>query len=190
MVRFPRHTLALVSMVLFGVTACSTTAPRDEPDAEPFSSSPPAAPKVSLPPTPGADCDSAQTADEESPPPDTLMLGPLWIANGLAWENSSFSEWIGENPTQEQGWYFLKAGVGLPPNRSVRVSVGPTSEVKLVVGGSRYRRVTYVSCADSQGWWVGGLALRKQSACAVFTVRTDTGETRRQTVPIFRTCPS
>lgn len=183
------RTLALVSVLLFGVTACATAAPRDEPGAK-LSSSPPVAAKPSSPPTPRADCDSAQTVDEGSPPRDTQTIGPLWIANGRAWEHSSFLEWIGENPSQEQGWYFLKAGVGLPSNRSVRVSVGPASEVRLVVGGSRYRQVTYVSCVESQSWWVGGLALRKKSACAVFTFSADTGETGRQIVPIFRTCLS
>lgn len=117
------------------------------------------------------------------------MLGPLWIPGALTWENGSLAKLEG-NPPRAHGWYFLKTGIALPSSRSVALSIRPANQVRLVLDKSLHSHVTYASCADHPSWWVGGLALRSRVACAVITYRTDTGETGRRTLSIFRTCSS
>lgn len=181
---------ASIALCLLCATACSATSPSSDTKTNGSDSPTTSTPLPSL--TSGADCATAIGSDQSAPSRDSLQLGPLWIAGALGWEHSSLAEWIGEDPVPQDGWYFVKAGVTLLPNRSVRLSVKPRSQVRLTLAGSRSLRsqVTYASCPDHTSSWVGGLMIRKPTACAVITFRTDEGETGRETLPIFRACPS
>lgn len=177
--------LMLVVLSVGSASSCSTT----QPHAKAANTGSPGASAVSLSATPGAGCGSAHRQQGvASPPGNAVVLGPAWIPGALSWEHAT--PITAPRTPLGHGWHFLKAGVTLPAHRSIRLTVGPASNVRLVLGESLHRRITYVACADHASWWVGGLALRGRAACAVISYRTDAGETGRRTLALFRTCPS
>lgn len=108
-----------------------------------------------------------------------LRVGPLGYARGARFADMTMSEYLaGDTPTADaEGWYFVKSGAVLPAGQSVTVRVDPSDLIR-IVGAAIDQRVTtvrYDACPDRNSAWLGGFALRTQSACARLTYTTRGG---------------